>query len=227
MLYRMANMRSISMKKTFTFRELLITIIVLTLILTLSAIILKRIKSRSLLYICRSNLKDIGRALQQYTNDYEGQYPTSSKWCDLLIENTGVEKTKFLCRSVGDATYSSYVPIDANDFSAKVISLGDYNDYRPPYRKRYVYKIEWSHYAINPNAKPNSPPDIVLLFETEHGWNQAGGPELISIKNHLESEGVEGCQVLFNDGSVEFVKTKDLTKLKWNDTNNEKVGNNP
>ena len=67
------------------------------------------------------------------------------------------------------------------------------------------------HYAINPNCEPNSPPDIVLLFDTKGGWNQYGGPELLTFDNHAG----KGCHVLFNDGHVEFIKPKDVGKLKW------------
>lgn len=67
------------------------------------------------------------------------------------------------------------------------------------------------HYAINPNCEPNSPPDMVLLFETKGGWNQFGGPEILATENHKG----EGCCVLFNDGQVEFVKPELIAELKW------------
>ena len=67
------------------------------------------------------------------------------------------------------------------------------------------------HYAINPNCEPNSSRDVVLLFETKAGWNQFGGPELLTTENHRG----EGCTVLFNDGHVEFVKAERLGQLKW------------
>jgi len=66
-------------------------------------------------------------------------------------------------------------------------------------------------YAINPNAEPNSPPDMVVLFETKGGWNQFGGPELLTVDNH---EG-EGCNILFNDFHVNFVSTREVGQLKW------------
>ena len=66
-------------------------------------------------------------------------------------------------------------------------------------------------YAMNPNCEPNSPEDIVLLFESAGGWNQFGGPELLNIQNH---DG-EGCNVVFNDGHVEFVESEELDKLRW------------
>jgi len=67
-------------------------------------------------------------------------------------------------------------------------------------------------YAMNPNCEPNSPPDMVLLFETKSGWNKHGGPKLFTFDNH-EPKG--GC-VLLNDGTVKFVRTKEeLRQLRW------------
>ena len=69
-----------------------------------------------------------------------------------------------------------------------------------------------NHYAMNPNCKPDSPPDMVLLFETKAGWNQHGGPELFTFDNH-DPEG--GC-VLLNDGTVKFIRTREeLKQLRW------------
>ncbi|MHC4123213.1 MAG: hypothetical protein ACYSSI_06535 [Planctomycetota bacterium] len=66
-------------------------------------------------------------------------------------------------------------------------------------------------YAINPDCQPNSPNDVVLLFETKGGWNKFGGVELISADNHKG----KGAMVVFNNGYVEFVKPKDFNDLKW------------
>jgi hypothetical protein len=76
------------------------------------------------------------------------------------------------------------------------------------------------NYAINPDCKPDSPNDVVFLFETKGGWNQYGGPELISFDNHVR----KGANVMFNDGRVGFIKPKDISKLKWKaeDLNNVK-----
>jgi len=69
-----------------------------------------------------------------------------------------------------------------------------------------------NHYAMNPNCKPDSPADMVLLFETEAGWNQHGGPELFTFDNH-DPKG--GC-VLLNDGTVKFIRTREeLLQLRW------------
>jgi len=70
---------------------------------------------------------------------------------------------------------------------------------------------EGCSYAMNPNAKLTSSPDMVVLFETKGGWNQFGGPEILTLDNH---EG-QGCNVLFNDLHVRFVKKEQLGELKW------------
>ena len=68
------------------------------------------------------------------------------------------------------------------------------------------------HYAMNPNCKPASPADMVLLFETRVGWNQHGGPEVFTFDNH-DPKG--GC-ILLNDGTVKFIRTKEeLQQLRW------------
>jgi len=83
-----------------------------------------------------------------------------------------------------------------------------------------IFRCKGAHkgpcnYAINKNLENfdtgNAPPDMVVLFETYPGWNQAGGPEILTTENHNG----EGCNVLFLDNHVEFVKTEDLDKLKW------------
>lgn len=79
-------------------------------------------------------------------------------------------------------------------------------------------KKERCSFAINPNCEPNSPEDVVLLFESRGGWNQYGGPELLAPQNH---EG-RGCNILFNDGHVYFENVKSIPKLNWGDEKGEK-----
>ena len=62
-----------------------------------------------------------------------------------------------------------------------------------------------------PPEKKHNLRHVVLLFETKDGWNQLGGPEILTTENH---EG-KGCNILLNDGTARFVKTDELSKLKW------------
>jgi prepilin-type processing-associated H-X9-DG protein len=135
-------------------------------------------KVRALAYkeICSINLSGLNIAMMCYANDYKNMYPTSSKWCDLLIEKSGVSPKQFQCK-------------------------GALHDGR-------------CNYAMNKNIEKlgyKAPADMVVLFESGPGWNQNGGPELLTTDNHKG----EGCNVLFVDSHVEFVKIEDIGNLKW------------
>jgi prepilin-type processing-associated H-X9-DG protein len=73
---------------------------------------------------------------------------------------------------------------------------------------------------MNPRADKWSAPDVVLLFESTAGWNQVGGPELLTTRHH---EG-KGCNVLFVDYHAEFVKGEEIPRLKWEGTKLEQGG---
>lgn len=131
--------------------------------------------------MCESNMAELYKAIAGYSNTHNNQYPKATQWCDLLAEQKPIEKSNFLC--------------------PEYAKINKWNQEQP-------YK---SSYAVNPNAEPNSAPDVVLLFETKDGWNQFGGPELMTFDNHYR----KGCNVLFNDGQVKFIKPEQKDKLNW------------
>lgn len=100
--------------------------------------------------------------------------PTPDKWCDLLINNTDINREYFQC--------------PAN-------------------------KKEQCSYAINPNADLKSKDKVVLLFESYGGWNGFGGLELLTMNNHTERK---LCNILFTDGTIEHIRPRELSNLKWN-----------
>jgi len=69
------------------------------------------------------------------------------------------------------------------------------------------------NYAMNPHADPCCAADVVLLFESNPGWNQFGGHELLTTENHKGQR----CSVFFVDGSVVSVKADEIVGLKWVD----------
>ncbi|MHC4097955.1 MAG: hypothetical protein ACYSWZ_18985 [Planctomycetota bacterium] len=108
--------------------------------------------------------------------------------------------------------------IYANDFNGKYPAPEKWCDllieYAEVTEKSFVCpaaKEGRGHYAINPNCEPNSPPDVVLLFETQGGWNQSGGPDLLAGERHIG----KGCCILFNNKHIQFVEKKRFGQLKW------------
>ncbi len=196
-------------RKRFTLIELLVAI---SLFAALMIVCSKwNWKSYSPEYKCRLNLLLLYGAMQRYTNDYV-QYPTPNKWCDLIVENTGQTPPSFCCPATKHKTHHiTSEPIEKMNLPKDMIFVTEFNNVVQ--ERRYLYLIKRSHYAMNPNCSPNSPPDIVLLFETEDGWNQFGGPELLTTKHHKG----KGCNILFNDGRFEFVKKEQLGNLNWGD----------
>lgn len=166
--------------------------------------------------ICGTNLRNLGTAMRQYANDYNGRYPTANTWCDLLVEHAHVGKRTFVCRTAEPTTtYRTSDPNEEPNLGVPVEFLGKYDDTGEGHS--YVYLPCWSHYAINPNCGPNSGLDVVLLFETKGGWNQFGGAEILTFENHQG----KGCNVLYNGGDVEFVKPEEMIKLKWKPDKNK------
>jgi hypothetical protein len=61
------------------------------------------------------------------------------------------------------------------------------------------------NYAINKyitNFGATDDPNIVVLFETNPGWNQVGGPEILTLENHKG----KGFNVVFLDTHTDFIK---------------------
>ena len=46
---------------------------------------------------CRANISTLGKAIYMYAYDYDGRYPKSDKWCDLLVQNEYVAENLFKC----------------------------------------------------------------------------------------------------------------------------------
>ena len=121
---------------------------------------------------------------------YEKIYPAPVRWCDDMLQTLRIQSAL----KKGEKSPKLAVKISEKPYVCPSAGEGK------------------CHYAINPNCEPNSPGDMVLLFETKAGWNQHGGPELFTFDNH-EPEG--GC-VLLNDGTVKFIRTEEeLKSLRW------------
>ena len=145
---------------------------------------------------CAANLRNLWHRLRLYHKaektrpaDSSGKtgvlYPVPSYWCGAMVQ---------ACQSI---------------YRRDEDIIGPYICPATGKVKRHLAK---SHYAMNPNCKYDSPPDMVLLFETKAGWNQHGGPELFTFDNH-DPHG--GC-VLLNNGTVKFIRTKEeLQQLRW------------
>jgi hypothetical protein len=115
-------------------------------------------------------------------SDASGEYPSAEKWADAV------------CGNYVDLGMDPNAVSVAENFLCPGAGEGP------------------CHFALNPHCKPEFPPDCVLLFEAEAGWNRHGGPELFSSEHHEP----RGGHVLLKDGTIKFIRTEEeLRGLRW------------
>ena len=79
--------------------------------------------------ICKNRMKMLGLALQMYANDSDGNYPTATKWCDLIKPYLGTDAEKLLhCPRVKDAncTYAINLRLLIQFYYSKPKAAGTY-----------------------------------------------------------------------------------------------------
>jgi prepilin-type processing-associated H-X9-DG protein len=73
--------------------------------------------------ICHSHMANIGKAMKDYTERNNGQFPSAFQWCDILMNSTQVYEKDFICPT-------SYWPVFSYGFN-KNLSNVNVNDVSP------------------------------------------------------------------------------------------------
>ena len=193
-------------KKDNALRNLLITIVILAVVMFGVTTCFRHVKKIGLRMVCGTNMLRFGDCLGRYASENQGEYPPPDKWCDIVFEKIGMSYEHYLCKVDSNGLYYYSNSPDESNLSLEFSHIS--SDVNEP---KYIYKIKTLYYAMNPNASPKSPNDVVLLFESKPGWNQYGGAELMRFGHHQP----EVCNVLFNDGSVRFVNPEEAKNLNW------------
>ncbi|MHC4463913.1 MAG: hypothetical protein ACYS30_21135 [Planctomycetota bacterium] len=172
--------------------------------------------------ICGVNLSGLGKAMLLYANDYDDKYPTAEKWCDLLIAYVEVNPKQLVCKGsdakIGESSYAmnkNVVGKKVTEIPEDVVVLFETNfGKNPAGRQGLLGNREWYKVLKSfggrwdlKRLKKYRPSTRVHKLR----WNKYGGPEILTTKNHKG----KGCNILFNDSRVEFVKTERLGELKW------------
>jgi len=67
-------------------------------------------------------------------------------------------------------------------------------------------------YSLNRSAVFSKQPDVVLLYESSGGWNNAAEKAEIDVTRHGK-----GCWVVFRNHDVQFIEADQVRLLKWQD----------
>jgi prepilin-type processing-associated H-X9-DG protein len=163
--------------------------------------------------VCGTNLKGLGTAIAMSAADHNDMIPDGSNWCDLLITEVDMDPKLFRCEDSGVVYGESSYAINRNvagkrhDQGSQVVILFETNLGRKNTKRTN---------KINERPSFNTYPLVSECFTGNEKvylgrWNQIGGPEDLTVGNHKG----EGCNILFGDGHVEFIKTEDIDKLRW------------
>ncbi len=189
----------------------------------------RRIHTISPRVICGTNLRGLGKALQIYANDYDDQYPTAEKWCDLLIAYIDVGPKQFVCKGsdakIGESSHAfnkNLIGKRPTEVSPDVVVLFETDFGKNPAGRQELFgNREWYKELSSRGdkwdlewIKKYRPSEKVY----KQRWNQFGGPEILTTENHKG----KGCNILFNNGRVEFVKPEQLGELRWEVEESEK-----
>ena len=177
--------------------------------------------------VCGINVSGLGKALHIYAGDYDDQYPTAEKWCDLLIAYLAVSPKQLVCKGsdakIGESSYAfnkNLIGKKPAEVPPDVVVLFETNFGKNPAGReeklgsRYFYQLVDLSYDYTRRIKKYSKSRKVYKLR----WNQFGGPEILTTENHNG----RGCFILFNDGRVEFVKPERLGELRWKVEEGEK-----
>jgi len=103
-----------------------------------------------------TNLKAIGIAMKSYSEKYDGEYPPGGKWCDFLVEHTGLPEDKLWVRMAEGDKIANYV------INENILKLGA----TAPSEMVLVYETEYV------------PGD-------EYVWNLCGSPERFGVFSYF------------------------------------------
>ena len=106
-------------RKGFTLIELMIVIAIIAILAAILVPNFIRARAQGQVTACKSNLKNIGTALEMYSTDNSGRFPTS---LNTLTPN--YLKTIPTCPSAGSAVYSSGFSAASNPDAYTVVCNG-------------------------------------------------------------------------------------------------------
>ncbi len=213
-----ANKRMSKNKSSGHIYTILGVIVIIVLLVSLILISLPPV-GRPDWVMCATNVSGLGKAIYMYRSDYDGQYPQADKWCDLLVMNYEVKLEYLVCKGsdakIGESSYALNKNIagkNSSEIPKDTVVLFETNYGKNPLgRDGTLGDRDWykslSLLSERGDLKQHKHSEKVYKLR----WNQFGGPDMLTTENHKG----EGCNVVFGDWHVEYVKAERIGELKW------------
>jgi prepilin-type processing-associated H-X9-DG protein len=147
---------------------------------------------------CLINAKRLALAVQAYSVRSGGILPDAATWSDRLCPYLGHPDTQADLACPGAGTAPSLLPRIGPFFSSRADS----------YRCGYAFNCSISGLALPTEQQLQH---TVVIFESDAGWNAAGGPELLPD----EPRHLGGDNYAFADGHAHWLRRKKLPDGTW------------
>ncbi|MDP6354154.1 MAG: DUF1559 domain-containing protein, partial [Planctomycetota bacterium] len=204
--------RKIRQSSAFTLIELMMVIAIIAILASLLLPSLKSAREKARMVKCKQNLRQIGVAMQLYSNEYMGQYPQAGlppfeDDLSALYPKFVDEVRVFECPSSGVSVTAA---ADLTNNSAGTNTGGMSYEYRP----HFTYLDGFVHKDANNTSNIASQIPMVQ-DQVETGQ--------IGTMDNLDNHGLDGVNVLYADWHVDLVKpevyTEELTSRDYFETN--------
>jgi hypothetical protein len=131
---------------------------------------------------CVLNIRDIELMLSMYANDNEGYLPDKENWCDLILPYKGeLEGKNNIFKCPND-------PLGPSSYAPCSYALNS---------------------AVSGRKFEDLPDNMVIVFESQSGWNLSGGKELINFRNHPMHD---TCSILTQNGVKQALSAEEIAK---------------
>jgi prepilin-type processing-associated H-X9-DG protein len=193
------------MRKTNPFEIVFVVVVLVVIAFVVRAMLIQRGTRDGIRSSCLSNVKQIGLAMKQYSQDFDGQYPwhvgaddRDRAWLDLgmLFPNYCSAFKTFLCPTSRDRAFTLRAPSgDKLQYPLEPFVSADLREVIS-----YAYGVD----AADPdNLRPwteNARSTVRLLADKKAGTAIGGPGNPAKLANH----GDDGRNVLYQDGHVKW-----------------------